>query len=235
MNKEHHSPIVVVVDGIIGSGKSTLIEECLVPTFSEWGYRVTVVKEPVEKWKNNGSLKQFYNDPSRRGYQFQTRVFHDRVKECQEMHRKHGDSTDIFLLERSVFTDILFMNLLHESQTIDESEYRDYKDLWTMWEKVMPFRPDLFIYLRPDIEVVMERLHKRNREGEETVSTDYQRSLQIQHDNFLGGDYVYNESLRNIPCHHLRINCDFRKDKDIKLKISEEIRDKIRSIQTTRN
>jgi len=222
--------IVVVVDGIIGAGKTTLIEKCLAPTLSDWGYKVTIVKEPIEKWKSNGSLKQFYEDPSRRGYQFQTRVFHDRVKECQEMYEQHGNSTDIFLLERSVFTDMLFMNLLRDSQTIDESEYRDYLDLWKMWEKVMPFRPDLFIYLQPEIESVMERLRNRNREGEETVSIEYQLNLQTQHDIFFGEDFVNNENLHHIPCHHLRTNSDFQNDKNVKLKISSEIREKIRDI-----
>ena len=223
--------VVVVVDGIIGAGKSSIIELCLAPSFSEWGYKVAIVKEPVEKWKESGSLKQFYNDPSRRGYQFQTRVFHDRVKECQEVYEKYGDNTDIFLLERSIFTDKLFMNILYESQTIDESEYRDYMDLWKMWEKVMPFPPDLFIYLRPDIEVVMYRLRKRNRDGEDSVSIDYQLSLQVQHDNFLGKEFVKgDENLREVPCHHITTNCDFRTDKNIQFKISSEIRKKIDNI-----
>lgn len=202
---------VIVIDGIIGCGKTTLIEECLVPTLTMKGYKVTVVKEPVDKWKDSGSLQQFYKDPSRRAYQFQTRASHDRIKECQKQYRKYSHDTDIFLLERSIYTDMLFMKTLLESNTIDETEYRDYKELWKMWEELMPFVPDLFVYLRPDVKVAMERLHKRNREGE-TVSIKYQKALQDKHDEFLGKDMVKISDSRYAPCLHLYTNADFVKD-----------------------
>nr|QBK86154.1 MAG: deoxynucleoside kinase [Marseillevirus LCMAC101] len=217
---------VLVIDGIIGVGKTSLIEECLVPLLTEANYKVTVVREPVDKWKANGSLKQFYKDPCRRGYQFQTRAFHDRIKESQEQHKKYEHCTDIFILERSIFTDMLFMDMLYESKTIDESEYRDYKDLWAMWGFLMPFYPDLFVYLRPDVEVAMERLHKRNREGE-TVDIEYQKALQIKHDDFLGGEKVLISDSPDVPCLHLYTNSDFLNDIDVKRDIAYKILDKL--------
>jgi deoxyadenosine/deoxycytidine kinase len=213
---------VIIVDGIIGAGKTSLIEECLVPILAPRGYRVTVVKEPVDKWKENGSLEQFYQDPSRRAYQFQTRAFHDRIRECQEQYRKHFSTTDIFLLERSIYTDMLFMKMLLDSNTIDDTEFRDYKDLWQMWEELMPFTPTLFVYLKPDVEVAMERLHKRNREGE-TVSMEYQKALQEKHDEFLGGGVVKISESRYVPCLHLYTNADFVNDTWVKGNITDRI------------
>jgi deoxyadenosine/deoxycytidine kinase len=213
---------VVVIDGVIGVGKTTLIEKCLVPMLTEREYRVTVVREPVDKWKESGSLQQFYKDPSRRAYQFQTRAFHDRIRECQEQYKNYSKCTDIFLLERSIFTDMLFMKMLLDSNTIDETEFRDYKDLWKMWEKLMPFTPDLFVYLRPDVEVAMERLHKRNREGE-TVSIEYQKALQEKHDEFLGKDMVQISDSRYVPCLHLYTNENFVSDDLVKSYITERI------------
>jgi deoxyadenosine/deoxycytidine kinase len=215
---------VIIVDGIIGAGKTSLIEECLLPGFTKKGYCVTLVREPVELWKANGSLKQFYEDPSRRAYQFQTRVFHDRVKESQKQYKKCYKRTNIFLLERSIFTDMLFMEMLYESKTIDESEYRDYKDLWGMWAELLPFSPNLFIYLRPDVEIAMERLHKRNREGE-TVSLKYQKELQAKHDELLGGNNVKISDGHYIPCHHLYTNSNFLNDQVVKDKIINDILD----------
>jgi len=226
--------IVLVVDGIIGAGKTTLIQDCLVPILSEWGLRITVVPEPVEKWKVLGRLEQFYEDPSRRGYQFQTRAFHDRVKTSQEIHRKYAAHTDVFLLERSVFTDLLFMKTLRESQTIDETEYEDYLDLWTMWEEVMPFRPDLFVYLKPDVDVAMKRLQERNRDGESTVSKDYQVALEEKHDEFLGGDYVAISDSHYVPCFHLSTNSNFRDDDVVKKEIASKFLDKISHIRNVK-
>ena len=93
------TPIVVVVDGVIGAGKSTLIRECLIPYFIESGRTVTEVKEPVERWKKNGRLEQFYKDPKRRAYQFQTTAFHDRVHQCIKCYERHKNTSNIFLLE----------------------------------------------------------------------------------------------------------------------------------------
>ena len=141
------SPIVVVVDGIISAGKTTYINMIL-KKLTEKGWKVTIVKEPVDKWKTSGLLKRFYKDPSRWGYHFQTKAFHDRVMENVEMFNKFGASSDIFILERSCFTDNLFMELLHESKLVDDMEFQDYKEWWSLWYKVMPYEPDLFIYLK---------------------------------------------------------------------------------------
>ena len=219
--------IVIVVDGIIGAGKTTLIEDCLKPILSEDGYRVTVVNEPVEKWKADGSLKQFYEDPKRRAFQFQTKVFHDRVKKCQKKFEKYSKCTDIFLLERSIFTDLLFMEMLYDDGKVDQSEYDVYLELWTMWKKVMPFEPDLFIYLKPTIDTVMQRLNERNRTEEAGVDEDYQNKLQIKHDNFLGRKFVKISKSQYVPCVKLNTNSNFRDYEKIKIEITEQVKTEI--------
>lgn len=223
--------IVVVIDGILGSGKSTLIEECLVPLLTKQGLRITVVQEPVELWKERGALKQFYADPSRRGFQFQIMAFHDRVRVAQEKFKKYKDDTDVFLLERSIFTDKLFMNMLRDSGTVDDSEHRDYFNLWQMWEEVMPFKPDLFVYLKPSVETAMKRLRERNRGGESAVSKEYQLSLEKEHDRFLGKDYVEISDSHYIPCYRLITESNFRDDPEAKKSIAKIFREQIEHIR----
>ncbi len=184
------SPIVVVVEGIIAAGKTSLIEQCLCPLLTVRGYRVTVVNEPVEKWKKNGRLKLFYDDPARRGFQFQTVAFHDRVMETRIQHAKHNKTTDIYILERSIFSDTLFMKMLRDLGHVDETEYEDYMNLWTMWSMLMPFSPDVFIYLKPGVDLSMKRLKNRAREGETGISEDYQSQLEAKHEDLLGGDTI---------------------------------------------
>lgn len=225
-----HKFKVVVVDGIIGAGKTTIIKNCLEPYFRNHGARVTVIYENVEDWVKSGALQQFYDDPSRRGYQFQTMAFHDRIVKTQKAYRENKDTTDIFILERSIFTDVLFMKMLRESKTIDESEYRDYMNLWTMWSQLMPFKPDLFIYLRPDLDEAMNRLRARNRDGETGVSLKYQTELQAKHDEFLGGETakihdVLGEAEYDVPILKLMTNGNFRDDDDVKTKVFTEVKD----------
>lgn len=213
------TPLVIVIDGIIGSGKTTLIEQCLVPGLAKAGYRVAVVPEPVDLWKQNGSLRQFYDDPKRRAYQFQTRAFHDRVRCSQKCHRAHEGTAEVFLLERSIFTDLLFMKMLKQSETVDESEYRDYLDLWTMWREVMPFRPNLFVYLRPALVTAMGRLKERNRDGEQKVSPEYQKLLQAEHDQYFAKKSVEIEPGVRVPCALLETDDNFRDEEGTKKKI----------------
>jgi len=226
---------VIVVDGIIGAGKTVLINECLVPILSKRGLRITVIGESVEKWERTGRLKQFYENKSRRGYQFQTRVFHDRVKKSQKKFRKYKSSTDVFLLERSIFTDLLFMEMLYEDGEIDKSEYEDYKILWTMWEKVMPFKPDLFVYLKPDVDIIMKRVNERDRDGEKKgVPKSYQIKLQEKHNNFLGKEFVNISKSNTVPCFHLATNSNFKNDKIIQAQIADTFEDKIKFIQKSK-
>lgn len=228
-------PIVIVVDGIIGAGKSSIIEKCLVPILTQRGYKVCPVYEPVETWKENGSLERYYSDPSRYGYQFQTRVFHDRVKACQDAFNffEGGDIPDIFILERSVYTDRIFMKMLHESSVVSDHEYRDYMDLWTMWRELMPFSFDMFIYLNPSVEAAMERIHVRARGGESRVTKDYQSSLRKEHDLFFKGDVITSKdgcyrAIRGRPIYHITTDENFIEDEKLKNDIVDGLLDKCR-------
>lgn len=224
------NPIVIVVDGIIGAGKTVLIRDCLIPQMVKLGFKVTEVKEPVDMWKKSGRLQQFYQDPAKRAYQFQTSVFHDRIMECRAAHSKFGEETDIFLLERSIFTDMLFMNMLLADNLIDDSEYEDYHKMWTMWRELMPFSPDLFVYLRPDVNECMKRLKERNRDGESKVSEIYQENLMKEHDTFLSGDSVRVDKNYHVPLLVLETNKDFRTDVEVQEKLTKQVIDMLEKV-----
>lgn len=213
--KTTNVPYIVVVDGIISAGKSTYIETIATGLPSK-GWRVTVVKEPVDKWNETGILKRFYKDPKRWAYHFQTKAFHDRVVENVEQFEKFGSSSDLFLLERSPFTDTLFMEILHEAGDIDDLEMKDYREWWKLWYKIMPYQPNLFIYLKPDLEQCMNRLHIRNRDGEQGVSADYQRHLENKHDIFFKSDKIQLTDTTEAECITLRTNENFKDDPVVK-------------------
>lgn len=218
-------PKIIVVDGVIGSGKSTLIN-LIKPLFEKEGLKTCVVPEPIKVWEDTGRLKQFYDNPERRAYQFQTKAFHDRVKLSREIYNENKNTTDIFILERSIFTDVMFMNVLFEMKTIDKTEYEDYTELWSMWKELVPFEVNLFVYLKPDVSVAMERVKTRSRSGENAVSVTYQTLLQKYHDE------VYNSSFRTIgenevPCITLQTNKNFRDDEKETFKMFTSILTKI--------
>jgi len=169
----------IVVDGIIGAGKTTIIRDYIIPALLKLGLKVVEIKEPVDLWQTSGRLEQFYNDPKHRSFQFQIMAFHDRITEVIKMA---SEKADVFISERSILTDTIFAKTLFDTGMMDKTEFEDYHSLWKMWSKLMPIKPDLFIYLRPPIDVCMQRIKKRNRKGEENIELDYQEKLLKYHD-----------------------------------------------------
>ena len=90
-----------IVEGNIGAGKSTFLK------MLKQYLNVQIVLEPHEKWQNIGDghnlLDQFYNDPKRWAYTFQSYAFVSRVVAQQEHAKVNPFSMQI--LERSVFSD----------------------------------------------------------------------------------------------------------------------------------
>lgn len=225
-------PHVIVVDGLIAAGKSNLIHRCLGPRLRALGYSVVEILEPIEEWQRSGLLQLFYSDPSRYGFEFQAFVFHSRVRKCQEAM---VEGTDFYILERSVFTDRIFMTMLLESGKIQQHEYDTYMDLWTMRRENMPFGVDMFIYLRPSLEETMRRLHIRNRSEEQSVSEHYQIDLLKKHDEFLNGEFIRTDDtsladIVNTPILHIDTNDDFITSPQVQNQITQQVLRKIDEI-----
>jgi deoxyadenosine/deoxycytidine kinase len=192
--------MIIIVDGLIAAGKSSLLK-----TLKE-SFDCQCIYEPVDHWKESGNLERFYNslaiqDPENRSaqiYRFQTYVFQTRIKRIME---NLSDSKLVFI-ERSIFSDrYIFMEMLYDSGMVTEDDYKMYINWWTLWEMVMPVKPDAFIYLNPSIEACLERYHARNRDGE-TIDKDYEEKLQTKHDEFF--------QEMKLPYLNLKTDVDFR-------------------------
>lgn len=223
-----NSPIVIVVDGIISVGKTTYIN-MLSDILTKRGWKITIVKEPIDKWMEkgpNGSpsiFELFNNDKSRWSYHFQTKAFCDRVQENRKMFNEHGTETEIFILERFCSTDRLFMKTLHEGGFVTDMEMQHYKEWADTWQLVMPYTPDLFIYLNPPVEVCMDRIPKRNRPGEEGVTKEYQEILKRHHDEFFANDWVrISENSFPIRCVKISTVENYRDDVLVQEKMADQ-------------
>lgn len=220
-NTNKQEPIIIVIDGIIGAGKSTLIS-VLYKLLLEMGYKVTIVREPVEKWVQSGILQQFYDDKKRWAYTFQTVAFMDRILANKKAYEENPD-TDIFIMERSWFTDPVFMDMLHDEGYVTEKEMALYKEWCNFWNLVIPFSPDYFLYLRPELDICMDRVCERNRDGESAVDKQYQQALLNKHDELFGNGFIQvlpNKRAKVIP---LYTNSNFRDDRKVQEKIVKDI------------
>jgi deoxyadenosine/deoxycytidine kinase len=181
MANHNYQPPILVVDGIISAGKTTLIEN-VVPLLEEKGLKVAVIPECVDEWEKCGILNVFYNDPQRWGYTFQTKAFRDRVTKIKEVYEKRQHEVDLFILERSPSTDRIFMRSMWRAGTVSDLEWELYNQWCSLWSSLTPCKPTHSIYLRTDLDVTMERIKKRNRKGEEKITREYQMNLQDAHD-----------------------------------------------------
>lgn len=165
-------PRVIVVDGEIGGGKSTVIK-LLIAALKSRGLRAVEVGEPVDEWKRVGILQEFYADKpdEYRGlvaYDFQTFTFVTRVEETQKTVAANPDA-DVFVLERSVLTDrYVFMEL--QRDLVGPVRMEMYDRWWNMWSQIMPIRPQKIVYLKPTLENCQSRVETRARVGE--IRTD---------------------------------------------------------------
>jgi deoxyadenosine/deoxycytidine kinase len=178
------------------------------------GYKVVIIGEPVEQWEKSGIFDVFYKDMNRWAYTFQTMAYQSRIMLTVETCERHGNDVDIYILERSIFSDCLFVDILTESGIMTTMEKDLYNQGWKCWKRLMPITPSLFLYLRPSIDVAMKRVEKRARSKNEVagVTLDYQRKLYEKHDEYFGTDNVECDSGFYIPCWRLETDSDFEND-----------------------
>jgi deoxyadenosine/deoxycytidine kinase len=176
---------VIVIEGIISCGKSTLLKY-LQPHLEKY-FRTHTVPEPVEKWQDNAILGNFYRDPKRWSFTFQIEVLEDRLQLVEDAYKTCVENkSELFITERSIYADEYFAKVLLKDGNMSQYEYDLYRKMWSRFENSVKLKPDLVIYLRPGgdncAQICMDRLHKRDRGEESGVSKEYQEKLLAEHD-----------------------------------------------------
>ena len=184
---------VVSVQGNIGAGKTTFIR--LLNRALSSRRDVIFVDEPVSEWQvkrfhNNTEsiLSCFYSDVPKYAFSFQINAFCTR--QSANVFAAENIPLDIpqavLVTERSMTSDnLIFRKAVFESGQISEVEnyvYLQFAALvtssWNRMEKVM-------IYLDVDYEVCYERLRRRARDEEISVTPGYLKLLQEKHEEML--------------------------------------------------
>lgn len=155
---------MLVIEGQIGVGKTTLgtilSERLNIPLFQE-----------INKKQTLDLLDKFYSDPQRWGFSFQIHFLNERFRMIKEIfHQGEG------ILDRSLYGDCVFADMLHQKKIITSEEYEIYLSLLcNMLDHVQ--NPTLLIYLDCSVETDMNRIQKRSRGIESNISRDYLEDL----------------------------------------------------------
>lgn len=217
---EARKPKVLIVDGNIAAGKSSWIKTML-EELRKKDMKVCVVEEPVQLWEDIGILQKFYVDPQKYGYSFQTFVFITRIQVALKKYEEYGDDIDLYILERSWFTDRLFGELGYKNGNINDLEYRMYQEWCDFHQKIVPFQPSGFVYLRCSAETSHARCLSRARDGEDSIALEYLQDLLAAHDTFFTPQMNING--QTVPCLQIDTTENFLTNDTVKEKIYQQL------------
>jgi deoxyadenosine/deoxycytidine kinase len=151
---------LILVAGNIGSGKTSLTVRI--------GQRLGGLTA-YESVSDNPYLPDFYKDM--RAWSFHLQIYFLGHRAQQHLDLAHDPRSAI--LDRSIYEDaFIFARALNHMDNLNERDYLAYRRLFDLVIKNLP-SPDLLIYLRAPVPVLMERIRRRARNIETGISADY--------------------------------------------------------------
>jgi len=162
----------VAVAGNIGSGKTTLTG--LLSKHYKW-------KPHYEEVEQNPYLDDFYNQMERWSFNLQIYFLNSRFRQILDIRESGKD----VIQDRTIYEDAhIFAPNLHAMGLMTNRDFENYKSLFDLMESVTK-GPDLLIYLRSSIPNLVNQIHKRGREYENSISIDYLSRLNERYEAWI--------------------------------------------------
>ncbi len=158
----------IVVEGVIGAGKSTLARLLAQPFHAE------ALLEVVEE---NPFLQSFYGDRAR--YAFQTETFF-----LLSRYRQQQSIVQPTVEQHNLVSDYLFAkNRIFARLNLQGDEWDLFLQLYGALSERVP-KPDLVVYLQAGVDTLMGRIAKRDRSFERKMDRDYIVRLRDAYEDF---------------------------------------------------
>ena len=168
---------IYALEGNIGAGKTTVMK-----IISNHFNDVEFVVEPVKQWQNLGGmnlLDSFYSDPKRWGFSFE---FYSMLTKIQALLKAAESDKPIIIIERSILSNKVFMDLSNDLGKLDKMEYCMLMNTYNFYlEHIYPQLSGI-IYLDTPVEECIRRITKRNRGEECTIEKSYLDAIKIKMD-----------------------------------------------------
>ena len=150
----HHH---IVIEGPVGVGKTSLAKMLAEKINGQ------VMLEHAEE---NPFLPKFYQNPEK--YRFQTQIFFLLRRYQQALEFEQID-----LFKSVMISDYLFeKDRVFARNNLDDKEYWLYEQLFHLLKRNLT-PPDLVVFLQARTEVLMERIRKRGKDFEKSISYKY--------------------------------------------------------------
>lgn len=151
---------LILVAGNIGSGKTSLTERL----GEKMGW-CTAYESVVD----NPYLPDFYADMRSWSFHLQIYFLGHRAQQHIEMAQDPRSA----IIDRSIYEDAyIFARALYTMGNLNERDYQAYRQVFDLVTRTLP-PPALLIYLKAPVPVLVERIQRRGRAMENSISPDY--------------------------------------------------------------
>lgn len=209
------------LEGNIGVGKTTFLS--LLPRYLP---DVDVVPEPVDVWNRSvfgrSLLANFYVNPKRWAYTLETLTL---ICRSQDHLREQKKINQTRLLERSIYSGhYCFATTGFKNKCLSGIEWQIYNKWVNFMIHTKCRPPQGFVYLRATPEICFERIQKRKRPAERTLTLKYLKQIGAAHENLLLSKTGLPQNLKNIPTLILDCNQEFVNSPELMQKHVEKLR-----------
>ena len=167
----------ITIEGNIGAGKTTLAKRLA----AELNGNLI-----LEQFADNPFLPKFYENPKQFAFPLELFFMAERFQQLKE----NFSAQDLF--RKFTVSDYLFRkSQLFASINLSDEEYKLYQRLFNIIHNTLP-EPDLIIYLHCPVEKLVQHIHKRGRDYEQSISKNYLEKIQQMYFSFF-------KSQRHLP------------------------------------
>ena len=163
---------LILLAGNIGSGKTSLAERI----GSRLGWY-----SAFESVADNPYLADFYNDM--RTWSFHLQVFF--LGHRAQQHLDLAAMPQSAICDRSIFEDAyIFARALYQMGNLSDRDYLAYRRVFELVVSRLP-PPDLLIYLKAPVPVLINRIQQRARSIETGITSDYLELLESFYEDWI--------------------------------------------------
>ncbi|MEK9787759.1 MAG: deoxynucleoside kinase [Flavobacteriaceae bacterium] len=162
----------IAIAGNIGAGKTSLTE--LIAKHYNW-------EAHYEDVIDNPYLDDFYNHMERWSFNLQVYFLKSRFQQLLSFKQKKKT----IIQDRTIYEDAyIFAPNLNAMGLMNQRDFKNYRGLFDLMESMIE-GPDLLIYLRSSIPNLVNKIHKRGRDYENSISIDYLSRLNERYEAWI--------------------------------------------------
>ena len=162
----------IAIAGNIGSGKTTLTS--LLAKHYKWDAQ-------FEDVDDNPYLNDFYKDMQRWSFNLQVYFLNSRFRQIINI-RNSGKN---YIQDRTIYEDaFIFAPNLHAMGLMSSRDYENYIEIFNLMDGFIK-SPDLLIYLRASVPILVEQIQKRGRDYENSIRLDYLTRLNERYEAWI--------------------------------------------------